>query len=140
MEVKSPAEDPPRPRLSKLQPDPPIVTSFPPTLPRMVERSARLFGDKVFVLRRHSRGGGSVTFAELARDVRTAAAIHEENLLVRQLRIKALKNMVRLIRNDDTDHPFVSTRNTSCVPVSTVDVQLDWIDQVGFIAALGEPK
>ena len=47
---------------------------FPDTLPALVERSARLFGSRAFLLRRDSRDDSAVTFEQLATDVRRVAA------------------------------------------------------------------
>jgi long-chain acyl-CoA synthetase len=44
-----------------------------PTFPAVLDQIERL-GDREFLPRRHSRGGGSVSYAELVRDVRRLAA------------------------------------------------------------------
>lgn len=51
-----------------------VAVSFPPTFPLMVARTAHLYRDKVFLPRRHSRGGEPVTFGRLAEDVARLAA------------------------------------------------------------------
>lgn len=73
MEVKSRSEDPFAHRRYEMRPRPQSA-SFPPTFPSMVKRSAMLFGERVFLPRRHSRGGEPVTFRQLASDVERLAA------------------------------------------------------------------
>ena len=50
-----------------------MQTNSPQTLPALLERAATEFGDRIFVRRRHSQGGDSVTYRELLRDVRSLA-------------------------------------------------------------------
>ncbi|MEM7202695.1 MAG: long-chain fatty acid--CoA ligase [Planctomycetota bacterium] len=47
---------------------------MPSSFPQLVERSAEQFGSKVFLPRRHSRGGDPTSFAALAAEVRAVAA------------------------------------------------------------------
>ncbi len=52
----------------------PQPMAFPSTFPELVEHSAKTFGNKPFLARRHARGGDPVTFEELQRTVRRVAA------------------------------------------------------------------
>ena len=50
-----------------------MTTRCPDTFGALLDQVAEAFGDKVFLQRRHGQGGGSVSYADLRRDVRRLA-------------------------------------------------------------------
>lgn len=51
-----------------------MVDPSPETLPALVDQAARRFGERIFVPRQDSQGGGPVTYHRLRKDVRRLAA------------------------------------------------------------------